>query len=121
MKARAQEMVQPVDGCGRVSYVAKSRMTTPTPLKDSTDLMRGAQRLGSWKAASGQWVVSEQTEHMNFVHAIVNLERNGRPWAEVREIEIQYRRGIFTKKFISWSPERIQRGALFISTSPFRT
>jgi hypothetical protein len=103
MRAASQDMVMSADPAGRVVYTRASKTTVPTALVDGTELLWGAQRLGVWKVATGQWATAVETEHMQFVHSVIQLHRNGRAWSECREIEMKYRRGMFTRKYTSWS------------------
>ena len=113
MLAKSQEMVLTQSG----GYVPKVKVSTPKPLQNSIDLLFGGARLGAWKAACNIWVMQEATEHMHFVHACVQLERNGRTWAVVRDIEMQYRRGMFTGKYTSWRDDNALAALVVLSST----
>ena len=98
MRDKAREMVMTSTG----GYIPRINITSPTPLKDSVELLFGGMRGGDWMLGTGQWVHAQVTEHMHFLHKCVKLVQQGHAWATVRDIEMEYRRGMFTGKYSSW-------------------
>jgi len=98
--------------------VQRSRGIKPKDLEDEFDLLFGGPRLGDWKVKTNQWAPEEATEHMHFLHAIVKLSKQGRPWAVVRDIEMAYRKGMHCGKYTSWD-DLNQLSSLVVLTAPF--
>jgi hypothetical protein len=98
MRAQSEELVFTSTG----GYIPKSSVAKQKPLETVYMLLFGGARLGDWAVATGRWLQAESTEHTQFIHHIVKLVHQGRDWSSVREVEMAYRRGMYTGKYVAW-------------------
>jgi hypothetical protein len=100
LAADAKDLVIQLDG----SLRPKGRSFVTKRADSVTNLMIGGYRLGQYQQGTGQWSAAAVNDHADYIQYMVKLHTvSGYTWAQVSEIEHEYRKGMHTTKYHVWS------------------